>query len=200
VGEAAAHPWGGLVRERGGVPVESLADAAGLDPAVARFVVVLCHDRGILPAVARLTPEQAAALLITLDLQGGADAGVANRLSEGLAAAGTAAYLLKAGAVGAGDRRGPSLEVEPGDVEAILDAIAAGSIGWERDPDFGYELATEMEGIDHRRMGLLVPRFFFARTDRVYKHAALVPRAKEERRRRLERIDGLAPEIVAAVA
>ena len=60
-------------------------------------------------------------------------------------------------------------------------------------------MATSIPGIDPAESGVLVPRFHYTRTDRVYEHAALVPEVRTARRERLLRIPGLAPEILAAV-
>ena len=55
--------WDELIRDRGGTPVNSLAEADGAKLAGARFVAVLSRDDGVLPAVAALDPAQAVAHL-----------------------------------------------------------------------------------------------------------------------------------------
>ena len=96
--------WDDLVRDRRGSPLASLAEAGDAKLAGARFVAVLCHDDGILPAVAAVEPAQAVAHL-TLGDAGpvAARAAAANRFLERLPASGVDAYLLKSGRVGGAD-------------------------------------------------------------------------------------------------
>jgi phosphoenolpyruvate carboxykinase (ATP) len=191
--------WDEPVRQHGGLPVASLAQADAADPAAARFVAVLCHDEGVLPAVARLQPAQAAAHLALVD--GGpaaVRASTANRFLERLRAGPADAYLVKSGRVGGVDPE-RSIEVGEGHVAAILDARDAGSIEWELDPDFGYELAAAVPGIEGRDGFLLIPRFLYARTERVYEYAALVPEMKRKRVEDLSALDELDPAMIEAV-
>jgi ATP-dependent phosphoenolpyruvate carboxykinase len=206
--------WEELVRGRGGLPLRSVDDAARADLGSGRFVAVLAHDEGILPAVAALSSAQAVAFLILLGA--GPDGGVAaaaNRLLESLEVGGPDAYLLKSGRVG-GDDPALSIEVQEQHAAAIVDAIVAfptrpcpqarhrrpaSAIEWEEDPDFGYRVAAEVPGMEGRDRFLLVPRFLYARTERVYEYAAMVPSLKRERAARLSALGGLDPRIVDAV-
>ena len=56
-----------------------------------------------------------------------------------------------------------------------------------------------MPGIEGRDRFLLIPRFLYARTERVYEYAALVPELKRDRAARLEALQGLDAAIVDAV-
>jgi acyl dehydratase len=202
VGDAAPPPiamWEELVRGRGGLPLRSVDDAAEVDLGTGRLIAVLGHDDGILPAVAALSPAQAVAFLILLGPR--ADGGVAtaaNRLLESLEASGPAAYLLKWGRVG-GDDPALSIEVREEHATAIVDAIVADAIEWEEDPDFGYRVAAQMPGVEGRDRLLLIPRFLYARTERVYEYAAMVPSLKRDRVQRLSALGGLDRRIVDAV-
>jgi phosphoenolpyruvate carboxykinase (ATP) len=191
--------WDGLVRDRGGTPVASLAEAGAAKLVGARFVAVLGRDDGVLPAVAALEPAQAVAHLTLADtgpvVTRAADA---NRFLERLEASHVDPYLLKAGRVGGTDPEG-SLEIEEEHAAAILNAVLAGTVEWELDPDFGYRVAAEVPGIEGRDRFLLIPRFFYARTERAYEYAALVPELKRERVARLEALDGLDAAIIDAV-
>jgi phosphoenolpyruvate carboxykinase (ATP) len=189
--------WEALVRERGGVAVRSLAEAREVDRQNATLVAIVVRDDEVLPAVAWLDPAQAAAFLALADEA--PDPQVANRVLAALGASGAPAYLLKEGRVGGND---PELSIEVSDrhARAILEAIAAGTIEWEVDPDFRYRIAAAVPGIDGRDRFVCVPRFLYARTDRVYEHAALVPQLKRRRVERLEAVGGLDPGILEAVS
>ena len=65
-------------------------------------------------------------------------------------------------------------------VAAVLDAAMAGRVEWETDPDFGYEVAASVPGVEPPEDGLLLPRLLYTRADRVYEHAATVPRVRAE--------------------
>jgi phosphoenolpyruvate carboxykinase (ATP) len=191
--------WEELIRDRGGTPISSLAEAAGAPLAGARFVAVPCRDEGILPAVAALEPAQAVAHLTV----GGwatvvARADHANRFLERLRASHVDSYLLKVGRVGGTDSA-DSLEIKDEHVATILNGVLAGTVEWERDPDFGYRVVAEVPGIDGRDRFLLIPRFLYARTGRAYDYAALVPELKREWVARLEALEGLDGAIVDAV-
>ncbi len=191
--------WEEPVRERGGVPLTSLAEAEAAGLADARFVAVIVHDDGILPALAGLDPAQAAACLALAGEGAAGDrVGGANRFLERLRAATADAYLLKRGRVGGQDPE-RSIEIAGAHVTPILDGIVSDGIEWEQDPDFGYRVAAAVPGIDGRDRFLLIPRFLYARTERVYEYAALVPQLKRRRAEALVALPGLEPEIVEAV-
>ncbi len=65
-------------------------------------------------------------------------------------------------------------------VASVLDAALAGAVSWEFDPDFGYEVAASVPGVEFPDDGLLLPRLLYTRADRVYEHAAIVPRIRAE--------------------
>ena len=66
-------------------------------------------------------------------------------------------------------------------VASVLDAAALRiRVEWETDPDFGYEVAAAVPGIEPPEDGLLMPRLLYTRADRVYEHAAIVPRVRSE--------------------
>ena len=92
-----------------------------------------------------------------------------------------------------------SIEIEEKHAAAILNAVLAGTVEWERDPDFGYRVAAEVPGIQGRDRFVLIPRFLYARTGRAYDYAALVPMLKRDRVARLEALQGLDAAIVDAV-
>jgi phosphoenolpyruvate carboxykinase (ATP) len=157
---------------------------------------VIRADDEVLPAVAGLEPAQAAAFLALGEEDPSPEP--TNRFLEALEASRRDVYLVKEGRVG-GDDPERSLEIAPAHARAILDAIAAGSIEWEDDPDFGYRVAASVPGIEGRDRFVCVPRFLYARTDRVYDYAALVPELKRRRASFLSALPGLDPAIIDAV-
>jgi phosphoenolpyruvate carboxykinase (ATP) len=192
--------WDELVRDRGGTSVASLAEADAAKLAGTRFVAVLARGDGVLPAVAALEPAQAVAHLALGDWGPVVTtrAAHANRFLERLQASHVDPYLLKAGRVGGSDPEG-SIEIKEEHVAAILNAVLDGTVEWELDPDFGYRVAAEVPGIEGSDRFLLIPRFLYARTERVYEYAALVPELKRERVARLSALVGLDAAIIAAV-
>jgi phosphoenolpyruvate carboxykinase (ATP) len=80
---------------------------------------------------------------------------------------------------------------------AIVKAIAEGTITWSDDPDFGYEVAADVPGIDD--LELLQPRRLYEREGRMQEYRDLVDRFKVERAQFLEGFPGLEQEIVKAV-
>ena len=191
--------WDELVCDRGGTSVASLAEADAAKLAGARFVAVLAGGDGVLPAVAALEPAQAVAQLTVGDTGHlVARAAYANRFLERLQASHVDPYLLKAGRVGGTDSEG-SIGIKEEHAAAILNAVIDGAIEWELDPDFGYRVAAEVPGIEGRDRFLLIPRLLYARTERVYDYAALVPELKRERVARLSALDGLDAAIFDAV-
>jgi len=89
-------------------------------------------------------------------------------------------YLLKAGRVGGGEDEPGSMAITEPFVTLVLDAALAGTAEWETDPDFGYEVAASVPGVEPPEDGLLLPRLLYTRADRVYEHAAIVPRVRAE--------------------
>ena len=73
-----------------------------------------------------------------------------------------------------------------------------GTIEWETDPDFGYQVATSVPGIDDTE--LLQPRRFYQRTGRSAEYESIVERLKKERAEYLAAYQALHPEIGAGLA
>jgi hypothetical protein len=74
----------------------------------------------------------------------------------------------------------------------------SGQLEWELDPDFGYQVPLAAPSMEGDRAMALAPRLIYAAHGRVYNHAALVPRLKEERHAVLAAVAGLEPAVVAA--
>jgi phosphoenolpyruvate carboxykinase (ATP) len=81
---------------------------------------------------------------------------------------------------------------------AIVKAIAEQSIKWDEDPDFGYEVAADVPGIEDRDM--LQPRTLYERQGRLDEYGGFVERFKRERAAELAKYPGLSEEIVRTVS
>jgi phosphoenolpyruvate carboxykinase (ATP) len=183
-------------------------------------LLILNRNDNIIPAVARLSREQAAAYFMLGETQGTSAGGKAeegkalrvpgtnpfyphrdeeqaNRFHELMGTCNFEVFLLNTGRVGGGPMHGGSKKVEIEDSGAAVKAIAEGTIRWERDPDFGYEVASALPGIDDAE--LLQPRLLYERTGRSAEYEAWAARLKRERVDFLEAYPGLLPEIIDAV-
>jgi len=183
-------------------------------------LLILNRNDNIIPAVARLTREQAAAYFMLGETQGTSAGGKAeegralrvpgtnpffplrdeqqaNRFLELMGTCDFEVFLLNTGRVGGEPMEPGSRKVEIEHSGAIVKAIAEGTVRWTPDPDFGYEVAAELPGV--AEMELLQPRLLYERTGRADEYATWVSRFKRERVEFLERYPGLIPEIVEAV-
>src|ERR1700694_1088371 len=134
-------------------------------------LLILNRNENIIPAVARLSREQAAAYFMLGETQGTSAGGAAeegralrvpgtnpfypyrdeqqaNRFLELMASCDFDVFLLNTGRVGGGEGDPRSRKVAIEHSGAIVKAIAAGTASWVRDPDFGHEGASFLPGID----------------------------------------------------
>jgi phosphoenolpyruvate carboxykinase (ATP) len=183
-------------------------------------LLILNRNDNVIPGVARLSREQAAAYFMLGETQGTSAGGAAeegralrvpgtnpfypyrdeqqaNRFWELMGTHPFDVYLVNTGRVGGpeDDPRSKKLEIEHSG--AIVKAIAEESIRWERDPDFGYQVAIEVPGIEDPE--LLRPLLLYERTGRADEYRRWVERLKQERAEFLAGFPGLRPEILAAV-
>jgi phosphoenolpyruvate carboxykinase (ATP) len=186
----------------------------------ASFLLILNRNENIIPAVARLNIAQAAGYFMLGETQGtsagGADeAGKAlrvpgtnpffpllhaqqgNRLAELLSTRPLEVYLMNTGRVGGPDEDDRSKKVRIPHSSAVVAAIAEGNIAWEEDPDFGYQVASELPGIDD--LELLQPRRLYDRQGRADEYREHVERLKAERAEYLAGFPGLEAAIVNSV-
>ena len=194
------------------------ADASSLE--AADFLLILNRNESIIPAVARLDDEQAAAYFMLGETKGTSAGGVdeagkslrvpgtnpffpddhahqGNRFLELMAEHRLDVYLLNTGRVGGSPDDERSHKVEIKHSSAIVKAIAEGTITWERDPDFGYEVAADVPGIDSEDP-VLRPRELYDSQGRAADYGEIVDRLKRERSEFLEQFPALSNEIVAA--
>src|SRR5207302_10875495 len=147
--------------------IESAADAEieGAD-----FLLILNRNENVIPAVATLEGPQAAAYFMLGETKGTA-AGGAEEAGKSLRVPGTnpffpmphdlqgnrflelleehplEVFLLNTGRVGGPEQDERSKKVRIKHSSAIVKGIAEGMIEWERDPDFGYAVASTVPGI-----------------------------------------------------
>jgi phosphoenolpyruvate carboxykinase (ATP) len=191
------------------------------DMSAVQHLLILNRNENIIPAVARLTREQAALYFMLGETQGTSAGGKeeegkflrvpgtnpffplrheqqGNRFLELMDSCDFQVYLLNTGRVGGPEGDPSSKKVTIPYSSAVVKAIAEGTIEWERDPDFGYEVATKVPDIDDAE--ILQPRRLYERTGRGDEYRTIVERLKGERRAYLETFPGLREEIIAAVA
>ena len=106
---------------------------------------------------------------------------------------------MNTGRVGGGDDDDRSRKVKIPHSSAVVKGIAEGTIEWEPDPDFGYEVATRLPGIDGDDEHLLRPRVLYEAQGRMDEYRTHVERLKEERRAYLAKWPGLDARIAEAI-
>jgi phosphoenolpyruvate carboxykinase (ATP) len=188
----------------------------------ADFLLILNRNDNIIPGVAKLDRHQAAAYFMLGETRGTSAGGAAeagkflrvpgtnpffplkhaqqgNRFWELLESSPMEVYLMNTGRVGGRDEDERSKKVRIQHSSAIVKGIAEGTIAWEEDPDFGYQVATSIPGIDADGEDILQPRKLYDRQDRSEEYNQIVERLKTERREYMAKWEGLNPEIAKAV-
>ncbi|HET6814111.1 MAG TPA: phosphoenolpyruvate carboxykinase (ATP), partial [Actinomycetota bacterium] len=121
-----------------------------------------------------------------------------NRLAELLETHPLEVFLLNTGRVGGPEGDDRSKKVRIPHSSAIVRAVAEGKITWDEDPDFGYQVASEVPGIDDPE--LLQPRRLYERQGRGDEYRRHVEHLKAERAEYLDQFPGLDEAIVKAVS
>ena len=191
----------------------------GNDVPPAEFLLILNKNENIVPGVARLDRAQAAAYFMlgetTGTSAGGKDeegkflrvpgtnpffprdmADMGNRMLELLDNHELNVFVLNTGRVGGKDE-GQSKKVTIPYSSAIVEAIVSGTIEWVTDPDFGYEVAASLPGVDD--LEILQPRRLYERQGRLEEYRAMVARLKSERREYLASFPGLDDSILKSI-
>jgi phosphoenolpyruvate carboxykinase (ATP) len=186
----------------------------------AEFLLILNRNENIVPGVARLDRAQAAAYFMlgetTGTSAGGKDeegkflrvpgtnpffprdmADMGNRMLELLDRHELKVFVLNTGRVGGGDDHEGSKKVTIPYSSATVQAIVQETITWVTDPDFGYEIAESVPGIDD--IEILQPRRLYQRQGRLAEYDAMVARMKRERREYLASFTGLDEAIVKSI-
>src|SRR5919106_70088 len=178
-------------------PFEVIESAAERDIQQAHFLLILNRNENIIPAVARLAGPQAAAFFMLGETQG-TSAGGADEAGKFLRVPGTNpffpalhdhqgnrflelmgehqldVYLMNTGRVGGPDDDDRSAKVRIPQSSAIVKGIAEGTIEWEDDPDFGYQVATRVPGIEDSDSAVLRPRELYESQGRQDEYAKIV--------------------------
>ncbi len=193
-------------------------DITTLEPA--STMLILNRNDNIVPAVARLDRAQAAAYFMLGETMGTSAGGkeeagkalrvpgtnpffprrhadMGNRFLELLDTMDLTVYVLNTGRIGGPDGDERSKKIKIPHSSAIVEAVVTESIEWEADPDFGYEVAASLPGIDDPE--LLRPRRLYERQGRLDEYDEWVERFKRERAEYLAAFPGLSGEIVKSV-
>jgi phosphoenolpyruvate carboxykinase (ATP) len=186
----------------------------------AEFLLILNRNENIVPGVARLDRDQAAAYFMlgetTGTSAGGKDeegkflrvpgtnpffprdmADMGNRMLELLDSHELEVFVLNTGRVGGREDTPGSKKVKIPHSSAIVQAIVEGTIEWATDPDFGYEIAASLPGIDD--LEILQPRRLYERQGRMDEYNAMVSRLKSERKDYLASFPGLDEAVVKSI-
>jgi phosphoenolpyruvate carboxykinase (ATP) len=124
-------------------------------------------------------------------------ADMGNRMLELLDSHDIQAFVLNTGRVGGGDGHPGAKKVAIPHSSAIVQGIVEGTIEWTQDPDFGYEVAAAVPGVDD--IEILQPRLLYARQGRMAEYDAMVARLKRERKEFLGSFPGLDDSLVKSL-
>ena len=202
-------------------PLANIRHRSPLELPHANHLLLLNRNESIIPAVAKLKREQAAAYFMLGETKG-TSAGGAAEAGRNLRVPGTnpfffdndamqgnrflelldtmpdlEIYLMNTGRVGGGDEDERSKKVKIRHSSAAVEGIVAGTIEWEEDPDFGYFTAAGLPGFDDPE--LLQPRRLYDRQGRRAEYDRIVAGLTADRREYLSGFPGLAPSIVDAI-
>ena len=188
----------------------------------ADFLLILNRNDNIIPGIAKLNRHQAAAYFMLGETRGTSAGGAAeagkflrvpgtnpffplkhaqqgNRFWELLESSPMEVYLMNTGRVGGRDEDERSKKVRIQHSSAIVKGVAEGTIEWEEDLDFGYQIAKQVPGIDGEGQDILQPRKLYERQGRMDEYNQIVERLKTERREYMAKWEGLNPEIAEAI-
>jgi phosphoenolpyruvate carboxykinase (ATP) len=185
------------------------------------YILLLNRNETIIPAVAKLKREQAAAYFMLGETKG-TSAGGAAEAGKSLRVPGTnpfffdndalmgnrflelletmpdvEVYLLNTGRVGGTDGDERSKKVRIPHSSAVVQGIVERTIAWTEDPDFGYSVAADLPGFDDP--DLLHPRSLYDRQGRLDEYDRIVAQLKSERHDYIQTFPGLDESIVAAL-
>ena len=187
----------------------------GIDLPKANKIVFITRRNDIVPVCARLTSEQAAAYFM-LGESIETSAGDPTKAGQAKREVGTnpfivgpeseegnrllailrenpdmEAYILNTGSIGARDGS-PGEKISIRVSTEIMTQIAKEGISWQHDPDWGYDVPTNVPGLDLEKY---TPNSYYSATQ----YEGLVARLRAERRAWLAKFPGLDPAIPDAI-
>jgi phosphoenolpyruvate carboxykinase (ATP) len=197
--------------------LRTFEDARNVGPV--DYLLILNRNENIIPSVAKLDQEQAAAYFMLGETTGTSAGGASeegrflrvpgtnpffplphglqgNRLLELLATHPIETYLLNTGRVGGKEDDDRSKKVKIPHTSACVKAIAEQTIVFEEDPDFRYQVATSVPEFDDPE--LLRPVLLYEREGRTDEYRAVVERLKVERVEHLQQFTELSEDIIKA--
>jgi phosphoenolpyruvate carboxykinase (ATP) len=169
------------------------------------YLLILNWNESIIPAVARLTQEQAAAYFM-LGETTGTSAGGKSEEGKFLRVPGTdrsssshpiEVFLMNTGRIGGREDDERSKKIKIPTSSAVVQSIAESAIKWTDAPEFGYEVADEVPGIDD--VEFLQPWRLYEREGRTQEYRDTVERLTQERKARLDEFPQLSDQIKRAV-
>ncbi|MGI9018884.1 MAG: phosphoenolpyruvate carboxykinase (ATP) [Euzebya sp.] len=222
-GQVDFHDDSYTANGRGTFPLEDIPHFDPRKLGKANFLLILNRNESIIPGVARMTSAEQAAAYFMLGETKGTSAGGAAEAGKFLRVPGTnpffmrfdymqgnrlveminslnydfGVYLMSTGRVGGGEDHEGSKKIKIPHSSAIVKGIAEGTIQWETDPDFGYQVATLVPGIDDEE--ILQPRTLYQRQGREEEYNQSVARVKAERKQFMAKHVGLDSAIVEAL-
>lgn len=220
-GKVDFHDTAYTANGRSTFPLANIRHRDPRDVPTADFLLILNRNETIIPAVAKLTREQVALYFMLGETKGTSAGGTAeagkslrvpgtnpfffnddalqgNRLLELLETMpDLEVYLMSTGRVGGPETDGRSKKVRIPHSSAVVQGIVEGSISWETDPDFGYQVASSVPGIDD--IELLQPRRLYERIGELAAYEALVDNIKSERRDYLAGFPALDSRVAASL-
>jgi phosphoenolpyruvate carboxykinase (ATP) len=101
------------------------------------------------------------------------------------------AYILNTGSIGARENS-PGEKISIRVSTEIMKQIAKEGISWQRDPDWGYEVPTDVPGLNLEKYN---PPSYYSESE----YRGLVEKLRTERRAWLARFPGLDPAIPDAI-
>ncbi len=184
------------------------------------YLLILNRNENIIPAVAKLDQERAAAFFMLGETTGTSAGGAAeegrflrvpgtnpffplphglqgNRLLELLATHPIETYLMNTGRVGGTEDDDRSKKLRIPDTSACVKGIAEQTISFEEDPDFGYQVAASVPDLDDDEK--LQPRKLYERLGRADDYEKIIERLKADRVVHLQQFTQLSEEIIKAV-
>ncbi|MGH2539642.1 MAG: phosphoenolpyruvate carboxykinase (ATP), partial [Actinomycetota bacterium] len=184
------------------------------------YLLILNRNENIIPAVAKLDQERAAAFFMLGETTGTSAGGATeegkflrvpgtnpffplphglqgNRLLDLLATHPIETYLLNTGRIGGKEDDDRSKKLRIPDTSACVKGIAEQTIELEEDPDFGYQVATSVPDLDDDEK--LQPRRLYERGGRADEYAKIVEGLKADRVAHLQQFTQLSEEIIKAV-